>query len=167
MGRSATNIIGVCGEHYVSAYLSGWGLIVALPRGGNPGTDLFVASASGGPGIRIQVKTGTDSYHSIKKEAEPHYRWPTTYSVIDQSDKSLWFAYVWLRHWPKGEEQPEVFFVPAAFVAERMRTVREEKRDKPNAWTFFWMWRSEAEKYKGRQGLGILLDTINSEAQNA
>ena len=35
-------ILGSCGEHYIAAYLSGYGLIVAMPRGGMPGFDLFV-----------------------------------------------------------------------------------------------------------------------------
>lgn len=106
MKRSTTNIVGVCGEHYVSAYLAGHGLIVALPRGGNPGTDVFVANVDGGPGIRIQVKTGTDSFRKAKKEKEPFYLWPTSYDVIDHQDNSLWFAYVWLNGWPTGDQQP-------------------------------------------------------------
>jgi len=41
--RIATAITGACGEHYIAGYLSGHHLIVAMPRGGIPGSDLFVS----------------------------------------------------------------------------------------------------------------------------
>ena len=51
--RIATAITGACGEHYIAGYLSGHHLIVAMPRGGIPGSDLFVAKESGGPALRV------------------------------------------------------------------------------------------------------------------
>ena len=45
-------IIGACGEHYLASYLSGFGLIVAMPRAGIPGCDLLVATSKGGRGYK-------------------------------------------------------------------------------------------------------------------
>lgn len=53
MGKRATAIIGACGEHYIAAYLSGFDLIVAMPRGGIPGCDLLVTRESKGRAIRL------------------------------------------------------------------------------------------------------------------
>lgn len=59
MKRSTTTLVGASGEHYVAAYLSGFQLIVAMPRAGIPGSDLFVSKEKGGHVLRVQVKTGT------------------------------------------------------------------------------------------------------------
>src|SRR5208282_5221307 len=97
--NSSTLTIGACGEHYVAAYLSGCGLIVAMPRAGIPGSDLFVSQEKGGSTIRIQVKTGTQSVKSNKEEGKI-YLWRTSLAAIERDDKYLWYAYVWLNSWP-------------------------------------------------------------------
>ena len=149
MMKRPPNLVGVTGEHYVAAFLSGRSLIVALPRGGNPGTDLFVAEPAGGPSLRIQVKTGKDAQSTSKKEGVTYYSWDTSYSVVNGCDPSLWFAYVWLNGWPGDEKLPEVFFVPSKIIADFMKANHTAASKRP----FFWMNSTEALHYKGDKGL--------------
>jgi hypothetical protein len=151
--RSATTIIGACGEHYIAAYLSGDNLIVAMPRGGIPGSDLLVAREKGGNPIRVQVKTGTQATRNTR-EYGPIYLWPTSLGAIERNDKHLWYAYVWLNGWPADEKLPEVFFVPSRKVASCMKGEVKE------SWPYFWMAVGEAKKYKGRSGLNLLLEAL-------
>jgi hypothetical protein len=80
MKKTSTAIIGACGEHFVAAYLSGFQLTVAMPRGGIPGFDLLVTKEKSGHAIRIQVKTGTQSTRKTKKDGEI-YLWSTPYPL--------------------------------------------------------------------------------------
>jgi hypothetical protein len=100
MAKQANTITGACGEHYVASYLSGFGLIVAMPRGGIPGCDLLVANETGGHAVRSQVKTGTQATRNTKEYGKI-YLWSTSYKVIEKDDKHLWYAYVWLKDWPR------------------------------------------------------------------
>ena len=103
--------VGACGEHYIAAYHSGHRLIVAMPRGGMPGFDLFVTRQNSGHAIRLQVKTGTQATKNYKGEGKI-YLWSTSYSVIELNDPHLWYAYVWIKEWPRKDDIPEVFFLP-------------------------------------------------------
>jgi len=144
-----TAITGACGEHYVASYLSGYGLIVALPRAGVKGSDLFVAEDDGHP-LRVQVKTGKQSYGSDR--TGQFYSWDTSYTVINQLDPSQWFAYLWLNGWPKEPNLPELFFVPSEIVVDHMKTQQAANNKRP----FFWMYVGEAENYRGANGLILL-----------
>lgn len=145
-------IKGSCGEHYIAAYLSGCGLIVAMPRGGMPGFDLFVTREKSGHAFRIQVKTGTQAIKN-HKDLGSIYLWATSYKVIDLNDPYLWYAYVWLRDWPNGEKTPEVFFVPSSVVVACMKGCQADG----DTWPYFWLHREEAEQYRGHRGLAPLL----------
>ena len=153
--KSATAIIGACGEHYVAAYLSGCKLIVAMPRAGVPGCDLLVAKEKGGHPIRVQVKTGTQATRKDKAEG-PIYLWSTSYAVIERDDTSLWYAYLWVNGWPKEEKLPEIFFVPSSLVVKCMIGCRERRE----SWPYFWMRVDEAKRYSGQAGLKGLLDAL-------
>lgn len=153
--KSATTLIGACGEHYIAAYLSGYGLIVGIPRGGVPGSDLFVSKEKGGRAIRLQVKTGTQATRK-DKDVGPIYLWSTSYAVIERNDRALWYAYVWLNGWPKGDDSPEAFFVPGREV---IRCMKECLADK-DTWPYFWMRVADAQRYKGHSGLGPLLQAL-------
>ena len=155
MKRSATSLIGASGEHYVAAYLSGFQLIVAMPRAGIPGSDLFVSKEKGGHALRVQVKTGTQATRRTKDEGDI-YLWATSYAAIERNDKYLWYAYVYLNGWPNGEKVPEVFFVPSRVVVKCMRECRANKE----TWPYFWMRVKEATKYKGRTGLKAFLHAL-------
>jgi hypothetical protein len=109
---------------------------------------LFIAEVGGGPPLRIQVKTGTSSTAKDKVEG-PIYLWDTGYSVIEQIDESLWYAYVWLNGWPQKPNLPEVFFVPSQVVVKCIQSEQDAKKKRP----FFWMRVQDAEAYKGVQGL--------------
>ncbi|MSR56842.1 MAG: hypothetical protein EXS05_04125 [Planctomycetaceae bacterium] len=158
--KTSTAILGACGEHFVASYLSGFRLIVALPRAGVPGCDLLVAGEKVGHAVRIQVKTGTQSTTTNKVDG-PIYLWHTSYNVIENNDKHLWYAYVYLRNWPHGEEQPELFFVPSRVVIETM-TECKKLNENPS---FFWMKVGDASKYRGRAGLQAILDDLKSPAE--
>ncbi len=157
MKRTATAIIGASGEHYVAAYLSGYELIVAMPRGGIPGSDLFISSEKGGRAIRVQVKTGTQATRKTKEEGEI-YLWATSYAAIDRDDKYLWYAYVYLNGWPNEAKLPELFFVPSRIVVRCMKECRANKE----TWPYFWMRVKDANKHKGRVGLKPLLNALES-----
>lgn len=157
MAKQSTAMVGACGEHYVAAYLSGFHLLVALPRAGVPGTDLFVSKERGGRVNRVQVKTGTQATKTTKAEG-PIYLWHTSYKSIESNDNSLWYAYVWLNNWPQGELSPEIFFVPSSKVAECIKGCQDDGDKVP----FFWMTVAEAKKYKGRPGLDALMESLNS-----
>ncbi len=151
--RAAKATIGACGEHYIAAYLSRKELIVALPRAGVPGTDLFVAAESGGHPLRIQVKTGTQSTRKDKIEG-PIYLWSANAAIAELVDDRMWFAFVWLKKWP--DELPEVFFVPLSVVAKCM------KGEKDASWAYFWMRVTDADQYKGDIGFKKLDDALKA-----
>jgi hypothetical protein len=125
VAKASTAIIGACGEHYVAGYLSGFHLIVAMPRAGIPGSDMFVSEVKGGRAIRLQVKTGTQATKR-DKSAGPIYLWSTNYSAIERTDRDLWYAYVWLKGWPEADSLPEVFFVPSKAVVEWLKECQEQ-----------------------------------------
>jgi len=154
MAKSDKTILGSSGEHYVAAYLAGNGLIVALPRAGIRGSDLFIGHANGGRPLRIQVKTGKSAFGEYKKEA--WYWWDTDVSVIERHDENLWFAYVWLNGWPQEKNLPEVFFVPSSIVVECMKAERDKKVKR----SFFSMRSTDLQQYKGDAGLQKLREVL-------
>jgi len=157
MAKRSTAIVGACGEHYVAGYLSGFDLIVAMPRGGIPGCDLLVTKEFKGHAVRLQVKTGTQATRNTKWGGNI-YLWSTSYKVIEQNDANLWYAYVWLNGWPNGDLCPEVFFVPSPVVVACLKKCRDDN----DKWPYFWMGTDDAQQYKGRTGLALLLAAVDS-----
>ena len=154
---------GACGEFYIAAYLTRYGLIVALPRAGIPGSDLLVMSTSGRRSLGIQVKTGTDSLRTPKwTEKKEVYQWSTSVFIIETHHENLWYAFVWLKDWPKAEELPEVFFLPSSVVAERMLLERAEMEKNTKYWPYFWMLATEIEQFKGEKGLNKMFSELIS-----
>lgn len=161
MAKLDSAILGACGEYYVAAFLSRFQLIVGLPRAGVPGCDLLIANEDCGPGIRLQVKTGTDSRRTDKAEG-PIYLWHTGFKVIEWNHKDLWYAYVWINGWPHGNDQPEIFFVPAAVVVETMMKVKAA-----GEMGFFWMKVGDAAQYQGAIGLRPILEALRNAPASA
>jgi hypothetical protein len=157
MVKRTTTITGACGEHYIAAYLSSFGLVVAMLHGGIEGCDLFVAKSKDSHAVGMQVKTGTQSKRNNREEGEI-YLWPTPWNAIDRDDKNLWYAYVWLNNWPESENQPEVFFIPSNVVARRMKQSSKEGYTRP----FFWMRADDAKTFRGHSGLKLLLEALGS-----
>jgi hypothetical protein len=146
--------IGASGEHYVAGFLSRLDFIVAMPRAGIPGCDLLVSKSKSGQAVRLQVKTGTQSTRNTR-EVGKIYLWRTSKSVIERNDKNLWYAYVWLKDWPHGEDLPEVFFVPSKVVVKCLKQCVQDKESE-----FFWMLAKDAKKFEGRNGLKQLRTTL-------
>jgi len=149
----ATAIVGASGEHYVAAFLSGQGLIVALPRAGVKGSDLLVADEDGNP-LRIQVKTARDA-RGIDKVGE-FFSWDTSYSVLKRPDPFTWFAYVSLNQWPMKPNLPEVFFVPSTIVCAHIEMQQATKSKRP----FFWMYVDSARPYNGLNGFELMKNAM-------
>jgi len=155
MTKTSTAITGACGEHYVASYLSGYKLIVAMPRAGVPGCDLMVADEKGGHAIQLQVKTGTQSTKN-DKHLGPIYLWHASVGATKRSDKNLWYAYVWLNGWPEEPANtPEVYFVPSRAVVKCVKQCLADRE-----WLSFWMRASDAKRYKGQAGLRSLLQAM-------
>jgi hypothetical protein len=152
--KRSSVITGACGEHFVAGYLSGFGLIVAMPRAGIPGCDLFVARAKSGKAARLQVKTGTQSTKTTREEGKI-YLWWTSSKVIERKDQNLWYAYVWLNGWPQGQHHPEIFFVPSKIV---VKCLKQCLRDDDSE--FFWMSAEKAKQFEGLSGLKRLMTTL-------
>ena len=158
MAKTDNATIGACGEHYVASYLSGFKLLFAMPRAGIPGSDLFVSNVAKGPAIRVQVKTGTQSYAKTKVDGEI-YLWHASTKATANVSPFQWYAFVWLNGWPSSENQPKVFIVPSYFVAERVQGCVDR-----NEWLCFWMTLPESAAYEGTSGMNALLKCLNSEA---
>jgi hypothetical protein len=138
--------VGLCGEHYAAAFMAGFGLAVAVPRGGAARDDLFVADEDRGRPVRVQVKTARDPYGKYK--GDEICSWDC--AVIEAHDESRWFAFVALNGWPERTTMPTIYFVPSAEVAKRMVDEKGKSR------TFFWMKIADAEKFSNKSGLDLL-----------
>ncbi len=145
-------------NHYVAAYLSGSNLLVAMPRAGVPGSDMFVSSVMNGPALRIQVKTGTQAFAKTKADGEI-YLWRAAEKQASQASEFLWYAFVSLNGWPGKQEQPKLFFVPSAIVANCVQSCIDL-----GEWLCFWMTKQESEQYEGQVGLANLLKAIELPA---
>jgi hypothetical protein len=159
MAKVASSIVGASGEYYVAAYLSSMGLVVALPRGGTPSTDLIVTTQFGGLSVSLQVKTGAgDSNHMVyKRKPENNYwMWPTSFKAIEVSNESHWFAFVHTAGWPASKCLPDVFFVPSRVVGERMQKEQKKERKFP----VFWIMEGDAEQYRGLAGFRPLAEML-------
>jgi len=147
-----TALTGACGEHYVAAYLSDRGLLVALPRAGVKVADLFVADPECGYPLRVQVKTGTDSHR--KNKGVWSYEWQMSLPKEQHCNESTWYAFVYLNGWPVGAALPEVAFIPSAVVLARMKSDRVDGKEP--SWSSFWMLDEEIKPYLGDEGFKLL-----------
>lgn len=158
MGKTDSAIIGACGEHYVASYLSGFKLIVAMPRAGVPGSDMFVSDVKNGPALRVQVKTGTQARRKTKAEGEI-FLWYASKRAITNVSRYLWYAFVYLDRWPEGDREPTLLIVPSHVVAAQVKKCLDA-----DEMLFFWLPIGEAEPYRGSNGLKQMLAVLESEA---
>lgn len=158
MAKHNSQIIGASGEYFVAAYLSAMGLVVALPRGGIPSSDLIVTRGRGGRAITLQVKTGTQSHRVYTRKPENNdWLWDTSFKAMHLADESHWYAFVHLDDWPsQGDGYPEVLFVPSKKVAKFIRQQHDDGWQRP----FFIMAEAEAELYRGLAGYRKLAKTL-------
>ena len=159
MAKGQSGICCACGEHYVGAYLSGVGAVVAFTRAGSPATDLIVTSETGGPSISLQVKTGRQYSHVIYKRnpKRNYWVWRVGKKAIEICKESHWYAFVYVGDWPHGkeEEHPKVFFVPSKVVVKRLRAGNKSQRE------WFWMRENAAKQYCGLLGYRRLKRAID------
>jgi hypothetical protein len=139
-------ITGASGEFFVASYLSALNLVVALPRGGVPSSDLLITNERGEKTISLQVKSARKPFNKSIKYGD-YLAWPASSKEITVSDKH-WYALVDLKNWPEDDKIPEVFFMPS----EKFKSGIEKGK-----WSFFCLSLSEANQYKGQEGHNNLL----------
>ena len=152
-------LIGATGEYYVAALLSAMGVIVALPRGGVPSTDLLVTSENGKIALALQIKTGRRPYQKNIKQQRPYLMWDCSLKAIDNISNEKWYAFVSLNSWPVEESTPKVYFIPSKVVSERMKQQKKDKRKRP----FYWVFEDEAQKYEGHAGLKLVIKELTKK----
>jgi hypothetical protein len=89
--KISTAIKGAAGEFYVAAYLSALNLVVALPRGGVPSSDLLVTTPTGGKTISLQIKTATKPENKHGKYGD-YLTWIV--SAKSRAIGSHWYIFV-------------------------------------------------------------------------
>jgi hypothetical protein len=70
-----------------------------------------------------------------------------------ESDRCHWYAFVYIGDWPTGVETPEIFFVPSKVIA-----TKRHQRVTSKGW--FWMYKKEAERYRGIKGVRELKKSL-------
>lgn len=142
--KISSAIKGATGEFYVAAYLSALNLVVALPRGGVPSSDLLVTTPSGGKTISLQIKTATTQGNRYRK---CDY---LTWAVSAKSRAHCtthWYVFVDLRDWPKQQCHPELYFVPSCDVAESLETEWNKRDETRLFFPLFIQTNAETEIY--------------------
>ncbi len=154
--KTSTAVKGACGEFYVASYLSALGLIVALPRGGVPSSDLLVTTPDGGKTISLQIKTATSPYNPSKKHGN-YYAWSCSEKSLSVKSPTHWYAFVDLKGWTNGGENPEIYFVPSGTVAVELQ---KEKEEYPSTRLFFCIDEDQIQNFKMKQGSDLLLESL-------
>jgi len=118
-------LTGCAGEHFVAYRLSAMGYLVALTRGGSPTVDLMVGTPDGKKMVTIQVKTKNKAFSpATKKDPISCWYWQVAAKAKEPPGERFLYAFVNLKggagESPKPMPMPEVFIVPADFVAEKM-----------------------------------------------
>lgn len=159
---------GPSGEFYVAAFLSWHELLVALPRAGAKGIDLFVGTYDSQKHIGLQVKSSGDA--SGKNKEGEWFAWIQRFPKPDAIGRdNLWYAYVNLNRWRDSDNtQPDIYFIPSVDVMKRMHALREEAAPKLEAgkkvWESFWMLIDKFSDYKNEKGLASLKTAIMTPA---
>jgi len=131
----AKAVTGSAGVHFVAYRLSAMGYIVALTREGAPAVDLMVYSPKSGKSVSIQVKTASNASPLPGKKEKKNglLNWRLSKKALELKGKGVFYAFVDLKgcaaDQPKPQETPDVFIVPAEWVAN------PEHRNIPNSET--------------------------------
>ena len=146
--KISTPIKGAIGEFYVASFLSAIGLVVALPRGGVPSSDLLVTTSEGHKTLSLQIKTSLSPINESKKYGD-YWSWEVTKDARNDKGESHWYVFVNAWNWPDYKESPDIYFVPSKVVADIVKDWNEE-----NASQLFFriMEKEERELYIGIQG---------------
>jgi len=146
--KMSTAIKGAIGEFYVASFLSAMGLVVALPRGGVPSSDLLVTTFEGNKTLSLQVKTSLSPINKSKKYGD-YWSWDVSKDARNDKGESHWYIFANAYNWPNSGQAPDIYFVPSKVVAEIVKEWNEE-----NASRLFFriMEKEERELYIGIQG---------------
>lgn len=144
--KISSAIKGAAGEFYVAAYLSALNLVVALPRGGVPSSDLLVTTPSGGKTISLQIKTATKPENSHTKYGD-YLTWAVSAKSRAINCESHWYVFVDLKKWPSSQDHPELYFVPSCDVAESLKTEWNKSDATMLFFPLFKEIKTEAEAY--------------------
>ena len=139
-------IKGATGEFYVAAYLSALNLVVALPRGGVPSSDLLVTTPNGGKTITLQIKTASQPTNSHRRYGD-YLTWAVSTKSRAINCESHWYVFVDLQDWPNGKYHPELYFVPSCDVAESLKTEWNKPDETRLFFPLFKEIKTEAEAY--------------------
>jgi len=151
----AKTVTGNAGVHFVAYRLSAMGYIVALTREGAPAVDLMVYSPKSGKSVSIQVKTASNASQlkGKKERKDGLVYWQLSRKALELKGKDVFYAFVDMKgcaaDQPKPESAPEVFIVPAEWVANpQHRNIRYSEKafgslnlypkDKPSKPSSFW-----------------------------
>jgi len=143
--KISSAIKGATGEFYVAAYLSALNLVVALPRGGVPSSDLLVTTPGGDKTISLQIKTATTQGNKYRKCA--YLTWAVSAKSRTINCESHWYVFVDLRNWPQGQDHPELYFVPSCDVAESLETEWNKRETTRLFFPLFIETNAETEMY--------------------
>ena len=136
-------VVGCAGEHFVAYRLSAMGYLVAMTRGGSPSVDLMVATHDGKSTVTVQVKTAKNAWLKSKR-GEGNWYWHVGPKARTLTGPSVFYAFVDLKGGtgegetgePRKPDMPDVFIVPADYVAGPGNLETYPKNDpKP---TDFW-----------------------------
>ena len=143
--KISSAIKGATGEFYVAAYLSALNLVVALPRGGVPSSDLLVTTPNGSKTISLQVKTATQPENSHRRYGD-YLTWAVSTKSRAINSENHWYVFVALRDWPTGNH-PELYFVPSCDVAESLKSEWNKPDETRLFFPLFKKIKTEAEAY--------------------
>lgn len=122
--KISTPIKGAIGEFYVASFLSAMGLVVALPRGGVPSSDLLVTTPKGHKSLSLQVKTSLYPIHKSQKDGK-HWAWDISDKARESKSEFHWYVFVNAYNWPESGNSPDIYFVPSKTVADIVKEWNE------------------------------------------
>ena len=145
--KISTAIKGAIGEFYVASFLSAMGLVVALPRGGVPSSDLIVTTQEGRRSISLQVKTSLSPVNKSKKDGD-YWAWDVSKKAKENRSKFHWYVFVNAYNWPFSENSPDIYFVPSDVVADVVTDWNEQNAPR----LFFKVEVNKRDQYFGVKG---------------
>ena len=113
-------LIGAAGEHLVLSRLLARGLLASQAPRGTRKADILVNPLDGGRPVLIQVKTTAGSKNRVG--------WHMSSKHEEIKDKDLFYCFVNL-----GEDNPQVYVIPASIVAKVIKTGHQNWLDTPGA----------------------------------
>jgi hypothetical protein len=151
-----TALTACAGEHFVAYRISAMDYLVALTRSGSPSIDLMVATADGKKTVTIQVKTAKKAFFPPTKKHPGFWEWIIgSQKAKDLRGESVFYAFVDLKG---GAGEPDVFIVPADFVASNLLGFPKP----PKEATAFWFDIEEKDKDKWQEAWRLIRERLDS-----